>query len=366
MFFEKGRMNTLKLLLSATCLLALAACAGPITMSPQGNGMEIAQETQRERELVYKQLVRDQDRIFNVSFPIMAVNVPFCDRVAPGFGMTFWNLETEKQEYHQAATNLYNLHAVLAVKNVADNSPAARASIHSGDFVIAINNQNIPHGYDARKTAYQILDRADYGKVDVLIERNGQLINTVVQPVKVCAYPVNYDYNDTEINAHADGQNIFVAKGIVRFTNNDNELALVIAHELGHNAMHHIDKQKGNALIGGLGGLAIDAVLASAGVNSGGEFGKLGEQMAAQAYSVAFEQEADYVGMYFMERAGYNSTGVADFWRRYAAETPKALTNRTTHPTSPERFIAIDHAHKEIAKKKALGQPLIPNLKAEQ
>ena len=79
----------------------------------------------------------------------------------------------------------------------------------------------------------------------------------------------------------------------------------------------------------------------------------------------AFEQEADYVGMYFMERAGYNSTGVADFWRRYAAESPKSVSKRTTHPTSPERFIAIERTHREIAHKKAAGQPLIPNLKQE-
>ena len=191
------------------------------------------------------------------------------------------------------------------------------------------------------------------------------MINAVVQPVKVCAYPVLLDYSSTDINAFADGSRIVLSKGIVRFTRNDNELALIVAHELGHNAMGHIDKQKINTLAGGLGGIALDALLSSAGVYSGNEFGKLGQELGGEAYSVEFEQEADYVGMYFMERAGYNSRGVADFWRRYATETPKSVSKRTTHPTSPERFIAIEHTHREITGKKTRGEALIPNLKRE-
>ncbi|MCE9507761.1 MAG: M48 family metalloprotease [Alphaproteobacteria bacterium] len=346
-------------------LLLLGACAGPVTMSPQGSGIEIMQETQRQKDLAYKQLIRDQDRVFNVSFPVLAANTPFCDRAATAFGLTMWNVYSIPNEYRQAAINVYNLHAKLAAQFVADKSPAGRAGIRSGDLIVAINGQGIPPGPGARKTAYEYLDQAGDKKTDILFERNGQLINTVVQPAAICAYPVQLNYSSTELNAQSDGSRIVIDKGIVRFTENDNELALVIAHELGHNAMHHIDKQQSNAMLGGLGGLAIDALLASAGVNSGNEFGQMGQEIGGQAYSVAFEQEADYVGMYFMERAGYNSTGVADFWRRYAAESPKSVSKRTTHPTTPERFIAIDRAHREIAKKKATGQPLIPNIKQE-
>jgi Zn-dependent protease with chaperone function len=346
-------------------LLNACACAGPITATPQGSAAEIMQETQREKDLAYKQLIRDQDRVFNVSFPVLAVNTPFCGRTATAFGLTMWNVYVIPNEYRQAAINDYNLHARLAAQFVADKSPAGRADIRSGDLIVAINGRNIPPGPGARKTAYEYLDQAGDKKTGILIERNGQLINTLVQPEKICAYPVQLDYSSTDVNSFADGQRIYTTRGMLRFTENDNELALVIAHELGHNAMDHINKQQNNAMLGSLGGLAIDALLASAGVNSGNEFGQMGQEIGGQAYSVAFEQEADYVGMYFMERAGYNSTGVADFWRRYAAESPKSVSKRTTHPTSPERFIAIDRTHREIAKKKAAGQPLIPNLKQE-
>jgi predicted Zn-dependent protease len=91
----------------------------------------------------------------------------------------------------------------------------------------------------------------------------------------------------------------------------------------------------------------------------------MGGQMGVARYSVAFEQEADYVGMYFMARAGYDPSGVADFWRRMAAEGESSITQRTSHPTSPERFLTMERTYGEIAAKKSRGQPLVPNLQRQ-
>ncbi len=344
------------------CLLALTACAGPVTLAPQGSSLEIRQETEREKEIAYKRIIEDQDLVFNVSFPILAANAGFCgDKTAPSFGMTAWNLESVRPEYHQAVASLYNLHARLAVQHVAPRSPAARAGIHSGDFIVAINGTDIPHGDKARKTADEALRQGGYRQADILLERNGSLINASVQPVTACNYPVVLDSESNDINAFTDGKRILLSKGILHFAENNNEVALVIAHELGHLAMHHIDKQRENAMVGTIGGLAIDSLLAAAGVNSGGQVGQLGQELGARRFSIAFEQEADYVGMYFMERAGYNSSFVADFWRRAAAEMPKSVSMGADHPTTPERFLAIERTHREIALKKSRREELVPN-----
>ena len=353
----------MKKLIPLILALTLAGCAGPVTLPPQGSSAEIQAETQREKELAYKKTVEDQDRVYNVAFPLLAANADFCgDQTVPAFGMTAWNIDSVSAGSRVAAANLYNLQPRLAVQYVADASPAAKAGIRSGDFIVAINGQGIPDGKAALKEADAQLKTSGYRGADMLLERNGGLIRAVVQPVRACRYPVILDPNSAEINAFADGRRIVITRGILRFTENDNELALIIAHELGHNAMRHIDKRKGNALAGGLGGLAIDSLLAAAGVSSGGQFSQLGQQLGASSYSVAFEQEADYVGMYFMERAGYRSAGVADFWRRFATEVPASVAMRGDHPTSPERFLAIERAHREIAKKKAASQALEPNL----
>ncbi|MFH1158752.1 MAG: M48 family metallopeptidase [Pseudomonadota bacterium] len=350
----------------AFCLLFLTACAAPATMSPQSTSLEIRQEALHEKELAYKKIITDQDRIFNISFPLMAANAGFCGgRTAPAFGLTAWNRASVNPDYSQAVATLYNLHARLAVQHVADKSPAAKAGIHSGDFIVAISGRSLPHGQPARKTAYELLHLAGYNPVDILLERKGKPIKAVVRPVKVCDYPVQLDYSNNDINAFTDGKRIVVSKGIVRFAENDAELALVIAHELSHNAMGHIDKRMQNTMTGVIAGLAIDSLLTAAGVNSGGEFSKAGEDIGSQSYSVEFEQEADYVGMYFMERAGYSTKGVADFWRREASEMPGSVSTRSSHPTTPERFLAIERTHREIAAKKDRDEELVPNLKPE-
>ena len=83
----------------------------------------------------------------------------------------------------------------------------------------------------------------------------------------------------------------------------------------------------------------------------------------AASYSVDFEKEADYVGLYYAERAGFDTSQVGDFWRRLAINDPKRTTHRNSHPTTPERFLAIDETRKEISAKLETGTALLPNMK---
>ena len=167
--------------------------------------------------------------------------------------------------------------------------------------------------------------------------------------------------NSSQINAYADGEKIIVTRGMTRFTESDTETALVVAHELAHNTMQHIDKLKQNTMTGSLGGLVVDSLLGAAGINTGNQFSQLGGALGQQRYSIPFEQEADYVGMYYLARAGYPVTGVADFWRRMAAEGNSSSEVRTSHPTSAERFIALERTEAEIVAKQRNGAPLVPN-----
>ena len=84
-------------------------------------------------------------------------------------------------------------------------------------------------------------------------------------------------------------------------------------------------------------------------------------------YSQEFEAEADYVGIYYLERAGYSTENVANFWRDMAVEHPGSInqSHTSTHPATPERFLEINAAIKEIEEKKKSNQQLIPNIVAE-
>jgi hypothetical protein len=348
---------------SAFCFL-LCACAGPVTTSPQGNTAEVRHEAELQKELVFRKYVTEQDKLYNIAFPLMGANAEFCGtRTAANYGFSAWNTDTVERGYKTAAAHLYNLQKQLAVLSVADGSPADRAGVRSGDFILGVNGRELPEGLDGARLLFGQMHAGGYEPLNLVLEREGRRIKARVRPIRACDYPVIYDFKSAEVNALSDGRRIIVSNGILRMAENDNEVALVLAHELAHNALNHIGKQEQNAMTGMLGGLAIDAALAAAGINTNGEFSNAGGSIGAGAHNVAFEQEADYVGMYFMERAGYDSGGVADFWRRVSAESPDDIYTRTNHPTNAERFIAIERTHDEILAKKTRHQALRPNLK---
>lgn len=363
----KSFSTRLRFFISSFALLALAACAGPITTSPQASRADIQREQQFQQELVFERVIEDQKRLFDLSYPILKANAEFCrPKTAPMMGMTAWSLASLNRQWQTAARNLYGLTNRLTVRAVAKNSPAARAGLRSGDIIVAINGATLPEGVNALKTADTIVKQSAMRQLEIIYERNGKAVSTVLQPVEGCDYPVVLDSNSNEINAYADGKRIVISKGIMRFSENDNELALVIAHELGHSAMRHVDKIRQNATVGTISGLAIDSLLAAAGISTGGQVASLGGQAAVMQYSVAFEQEADYVGMYFLERAGYSAANVAQFWRRMGAENAQSITRKSTHPTSVERFLAIERTYAEIQNKKKRGQPLVPNMQQKR
>ncbi|MEE8623145.1 MAG: M48 family metallopeptidase, partial [Alphaproteobacteria bacterium] len=132
--------------------------------------------------------------------------------------------------------------------------------------------------------------------------------------------------------------------GMVRFAEKDSELATVIGHEMAHNAMGHMDAKIGNFL-----------------------FGTLFDILAAQAHSQSFEAEADYVGLYMTVLAGYEIENAPNFWRRMGVLHPGSIRANfsATHPSAPERFVALEQSVKEIRAKQAQGLPLVPDMKKQ-
>lgn len=169
------------------------------------------------------------------------------------------------------------------------------------------------------------------------------------------------------LNAYADGQSIYITRNMVRFTRDDNELALIIAHEMAHNMMRHSSAQRQNSYVGLILGAMMEGVMAKNGYGAGGDdYASAGMQSGAAAYSPDFEQEADYIGLYLVARAGYDYRNVADLWRRMSLENPEAIYVRTTHPSNPERYVVMRKDINEIDSKMKLGMPLQPELAGQQ
>lgn len=179
-----------------------------------------------------------------------------------------------------------------------------------------------------------------------------------------CSFRFRIENKDV-INAYADGKMVVVTPQIVGLTQTQEELAMVLAHEYAHNILRHPQGTGMNATGGAILGAVLDSVAGSQGISTGGAFSQLGGQMAVYQYSVAFEKEADYVGLYILARAGYDMDRGIGIWRRLTMTDPEGIYTSATHPGNAERVVAMRKTIAEIKAKKAAGQPLIPEMRRD-
>lgn len=179
-----------------------------------------------------------------------------------------------------------------------------------------------------------------------------------------CNYKYALEKADS-VNAYADGKNIVMSEGMMAFAN-DNQVALVLAHEFAHNMMGHIDAKKQNIGVGSIVGTLLDSLAQTQGVNTGGQLSSLGSQAGSIRYSKEFEKEADYVGLYITDIAGFDISSSPDFWRKMSKLDKRSIYGTTTHPTNPERYIGLAKTIKEINEKKKRGAKLVPNIEKKK
>lgn len=126
---------------------------------------------------------------------------------------------------------------------------------------------------------------------------------------------------DRDINAFAlpDGR-VYVTLGLIRAVQNsrlaEDELAFVMAHEVGHVLEKHGQEQQSKSLPFYLGALLLGRVTGS---NTIGTVAQYGAAAKIASYSRNDEYEADKVGLKAMMRAGYDPQGAVLMLERLAS-----------------------------------------------
>lgn len=160
--------------------------------------------------------------------------------------------------------------------------------------------------------------------------------------------------NNEIVNAFAlpDAQ-ILVTRGLLDFARHPDEVAGVIAHELGHVAQRHPTavaiEQAGDAIV--LGALIGD-------VTGGSLLGGAVVHLVATRYSREAEREADGFGALLMDRAGYDRQRLLMLLDRMEREHPdpaSLLPFLSTHPLPAERRAALSTPAPTASDAPALG-----------
>jgi predicted Zn-dependent protease len=163
--------------------------------------------------------------------------------------------------------------------------------------------------------------------------------------------------NSDVVNAFAvPGCYIYVTRGLVSIVNSEGELASVLAHEVGHIAANHSDRQQRRSILRSLGVLAVSVLTGSENLSS---IASAAAGYFTLRYSRKHEYEADDLGLKYLRDAGYDPYAAADMLAALGRHTSFLTKTRgrdearsipewaMTHPLTQNR---VDRARDNAGK----------------
>lgn len=178
-----------------------------------------------------------------------------------------------------------------------------------------------------------------------------QLGKTLSQGIGVKPFPFHYYIiKQNDLNAFAGpGGHIFIYSGLISSMNDVDELAGVLAHEMGHITARHLSKriEQGKKIniatmaavlagifVGGKAGAALTTGSVAAGIQT------------QLHYSREDERQADQLGLTYASLAGFDPSGLIRaltvIQKNSWMESNKIPAYLRTHPTGPERISNLE------------------------
>jgi Peptidase family M48 len=141
---------------------------------------------------------------------------------------------------------------------------------------------------------------------------------------------------DPSINASATFGRVVITGGMLRFLENDDELAVILGHEAAHITQGHVLKSTLASVA-----LSAIAILAESRAPGAGRLASSIGQLFLNHYTQTQEREADEVGLRYAFRAGYDPRAAVDMTERLAVEVPQSMSAGyfASHPSSVERAV---------------------------
>ncbi|MFZ2052677.1 MAG: M48 family metalloprotease [Candidatus Aminicenantales bacterium] len=152
-----------------------------------------------------------------------------------------------------------------------------------------------------------------------------------------------------EVNAlSAPGGFIFISKGLVRRCHNEEMLASILAHEVGHVcAKHGLQAIKKSRLVDAFRVIGQEAArrygpeeLAELTTAFEGALGDVVETLVVRGYDRKYEYEADGLAVKFDVAVGYSPKGLTDFLQTMVDDSSAAAGKGwfKTHPSAEQRI----------------------------
>ena len=137
-----------------------------------------------------------------------------------------------------------NLGSRVSIIDIVKDSPADKAGLALGDVIIEVDDFIFLKEKNAlKKISKHFKDVNEKPVKKIKVDRKSEILTFNINQKKICNYPIIFT-QDKIVNAYADGKSIIMTQGMVDYARDDNEIAMVIAHELAHNDRGHLDAKK--------------------------------------------------------------------------------------------------------------------------
>lgn len=263
------------------------------------------------------------DRLADVGFRLNLAAAPLCSTSAAGTGIVLDHIEAYSPADRDAVRALLSMTDAPQIAALAMNSPASRAGTRVGDDILAIDGQLTSDLLAASPDRSIFADELETrlaltppGRmIHLLLRRDSRSFEVEIAPVRTCSARFVIK-TDKGFDAFSDGKNVALSRKLIDFARNDDELALIAGHELGHI------------------------------VNKDGDAHSLGERRN-------MEDRADLLGADLARCAGYDLQAGVEFWLRRGRQDPFRMFRAPTH-RKPEDRVAL-------MREKAMTGPCPPN-----
>lgn len=281
-----------------------------------------------------QELASLDQRLVRVGRQLAAGGAELCSGYVSNPGWTLADAEQYAPEHRGLAATALKLRGTPTVISVEKGSAAAQAGVQPGDALLTINGQAVAPE-PARGAS-----RLRLGKVErnvpvqaIRVLRNGAGVALTLEPERGCSSHFLMGRAQGLRGVSSDGRQVGISAEMLDYVSGDDELALVLAHELAHNILGH---NKGVA-----------------------SFRAAGEDRSGRSKK-SREAEADRWALYLMTRAGYDMSVAPGFWRRWGPKTSFGIFNAGTHPAWRDRAAAAEAEIARIRAQQAAGQKPIP------
>jgi beta-barrel assembly-enhancing protease len=154
------------------------------------------------------------------------------------------------------------------------------------------------------------------------------------------------------INAFAlPGGFFYVNTGLILAADNESEVAGVMAHEIAHVAACHIARQQTRGTLAQLATIPLIIMAPGIGGLAAQEAAGLVLPVTMLKFSRGFESEADYLGVQYMYKSGYDPQSFTAFFEKIEAQEKKKPGTLSkafdSHPQTPDR---VERSQEEIEK----------------